>query len=218
MNGSEESSSYSGEEIFMILLLAVLIPIMLLAANLDLRFHVEQALRGFSDASSIRIWLANSDIKGTELAGETLAPSVALQENAAASAKAVIDPEIAVGTPNKSEVNVTKSLSLMALDFSLSELPSSRTRLPDPGGPLKVKKPVYAGTRLIGNMEITIVGEGELLLDANEVRAIMGQQAGASSNAPARLPDQGPVSFATLRELGIDLRYSPTDDVIRINP
>ncbi|MEO0058275.1 MAG: hypothetical protein RIT17_1751, partial [Pseudomonadota bacterium] len=29
---------------------------------------------------------------------------------------------------------------------------------------------------------------------------------------------QGPVSFASLRGMGVDLRYSPVDDVIVINP
>ena len=217
MNGSEEGGGYSWQEIVMILQLAVLIPIMLLASILDLRPHIERASHSLSHASGDRAWQANAAITDTKRDRDAQALSQALPGEVAA-AKTEATSETAGLSPDNSEANTAGPRSLMALDFSLAELPGGRTWLPDAGGPLKVKKPVYAGARLIGDMEITIAGEGQLLLDASEVRAIVGQQPGSSSNSSARLPDQGPVSFATLREMGIDLRYSPNEDVIRINP
>lgn len=217
MNGSEEGSGYSWQDIVMILQLAVLIPIMLLVSILDLRPHIERASHSLSNASGDRAWQVNAAIKGTKRVRDAEALSLALPDEAAA-ARTEATSETAGLSPDDSEANATGPLSLMALDFSLAELPGGRTRLPDAGGPMKVKKPVYSGARLIGDMEITIAGEGQLLLDASEVRAIVGQQPGSSANSSARLPDQGPVSFTTLREMGIDLRYSPNEDVIRINP
>lgn len=217
MSGSEEGSGYSWQDIAMILLLAVLILIMSLASILDLRPHIERASHSTSYASRDRVLRLSADIKGTKLDGEAEALSQTMLDEAAA-AKTVITSETAALSPDNSEANAPRPFSFMALDFSLAELHSGRNQLPDASGLLKVKKPVYAGARLIGDMEITIAGEGQLLLDASEVRSIVGQQLGSSANSSARLPDQGPISFTTLREMGIDLRYAPSEDVIRINP
>jgi hypothetical protein len=201
----------------MILMLAVLIPIMLVTINLDLRSPAGQALVRFSLARNVETSLAGPGAAVASPAQKTEVNSEALSQEAAA-AQSILRPEIAALGTEESEANAVRSLSLMALDFSLTDLSNARARLPDPDGPLKVTKAVYAGGQLIGEMEITVAGEGQLMLDASEVRAIIGQQRIVKSNSSARLPEQGPVSFATLREIGIDLRYSPNEDVIRINP
>lgn len=217
MSSSKESSRYTGEEIFMILMLAIVIPIMMVAINFDLRSPVGQALRSFSVASNVQTPPAGPRVAVASRAQITEVNSRALPQVAAA-ATSKLSPETAALRTERSEANAESSLSIMALDFSLTDLSNARARIPDSDGPLKVTKPVYAGSQLVGGMEITVAAEGQLLLDASEVRAIIGQQPSAKSSSSARLPEQGPVSFATLRELGIDLRYSPSEDVIRINP
>lgn len=217
MDGGEDNGGCSREEGLMLLLLAVLIPIMLLASNLDLKLPVERTWRGISDAGSEPVWRVDAVTTGRSADGRIGALPRALPEDAVAASTMRAPDAVGLGA-EEPEANGAGPLSLMALDFSLNDLPGARARVPSTDSPLKVKKPVYAGGQLVGHMEITVAGEGQLLLEAGEVRALMGQQPGTSPNSPARIPEQGPVSFATLREIGIDLRYSPTEDVIKINP
>jgi hypothetical protein len=218
MHGSLEDDHYSGEEVFMAFLLVVLVPVMLLAANLDLRSQVAEALQQFSRSASIRIWIGQPELMEANVSTEALSSSEAPRETTTPlAAFGVQDSTSAV--PSRATVAEDRKLSIMALNFSLSQFSGSSARLPaHSDGPLTVKKRVYAGSRLIGDLDITVAGEGELLLEAGDVRAVVGEQAGPGSGTPSRLPEQGLVSFASLREMGIDLRYSPTDDAIMINP
>ncbi len=202
----------------MAFLLVVLIPVMLLAANLDLRSKVAEALQQFSPSASIRIWISRPLLADVTQQSEPASAAEVLPETITLPASLGGQSSTA-SAPSGVAVDQKRKLSIMALDFSLTQFSGSSARLLSPSdGPLKVKKRVYAGSRVIGDLDITVAGEGELLLDAGDVRAMVGQQTGAGSGTSSKLPEQGLVSFASLREMGIDLRYSPTDDAIMINP
>ena len=120
MNGSEEGSGYSWQDIVMILQLAVLIPIMLLASILDLRPHIERASHSLSHASGDRAWQANAAITDTKLDRDAQALSQALPGDVAAG-KTEAASESAGLSPDNSEANTAGPRSLMALDLSLTE-------------------------------------------------------------------------------------------------
>lgn len=218
MAAKGQHGSYSWDEVFMALLLAVLIPVMLLGANVDLRSQAGLILHQFSSADGIRFRLDTGDFdpvaaQGDVMAARAASPIPATQEQVQRDADKTIS-----GSEARPKTE-TRLLSLMPVDFSLNELDGLKFRhRSDDDGQLTVNKPIYSGTNLIGNIDITIAGEGNLLLDAEAVRAIMGRQAIGEAEASSRLPEQGLVSFAALRDLGVDLRYFPNEDVIRFNP
>jgi hypothetical protein len=218
MAAKSQHNSYSWDEVFMALLLFVLIPVMLLGANIDLRSQVGLILHQFSSSDGIRFRLDDLDLEQAAKQGDaTAARAVSLAP--ATQEPTGRDPEKPISGSEALPKTETRLLSLMPVDFSLDELDSLKLRQrSDVDGQLTVNKPIYAGTDLIGNIDITIAGEGNLLLDAEAVRTIMGQQAIGKAQASSRLPDQGLVSFAALRDLGVDLRYFPNEDIIRFNP
>jgi hypothetical protein len=218
MGRVKEPEDYRKEEVVMAFLLVVLTPVMLIAANLDLRLQGVPTMQQGSLPAGSRVWSDASDAALRALQREVPAATDAAQ-NEPTGATLLVDTGNAASVPVGLSLDERSALSVMALDFSLSEFAGTSTRLPAPAsGPLKVRKRVYAGSRLIGNLDITIAGDGELLLDAGDVAAVVGHQAGDGAKPKSQLPEQGPVSFASLRGMGVDLRYSPVDDVIVINP
>jgi hypothetical protein len=218
MGRVQEPDDYRKEEVVMAFLLVVLTPVMLIAANLDLRLPGVPTMQQGSLPAGSRVWSDASDAALRALQREVPAATDAAR-NEPTGATLLADTGNAASVPAGLSLDERSALSVMALDFSLSEFAGTSTRLPAPAsGPLKVRKQVYAGSRLIGNLDITIAGDGELLLDAGDVAAVVGQQAGDGATPKSKLPEQGPVSFASLRGMGVDLRYSPVDDVIVINP
>jgi hypothetical protein len=218
MGRVQEPDDYRKEEVVMAFLLVVLTPVMLIAANLDLRLPGVPAMQQGSLPVGSRVWSDASDAALRALQREVPAATDAAR-NEPTGATLLADTGNAASVPAGLSLDERSALSVMALDFSLSEFAGTSTRLPAPAsGPLKVRKQVYAGSRLIGNLDITIAGDGELLLDAGDVAAVVGHQAGDGATPKSKLPEQGPVSFASLRGMGVDLRYSPVDDVIVINP
>lgn len=218
MAAKSQHGSYSWDEVFMAFLLAVLIPVMLLGANVDLRSQVDLILHQFSSADGIRFRLDNGDFDPAAAQGDVMAARAA-SSIPATQEQVQRDADKPISGSEASPKTETRLLSLMPVDFSLNELDGLKFRQrSDDDGQLTVNKPIYSGTDLIGNIDITIAGEGNLLLDAEAVREIMGRQAIGEAKASSRLPEQGLVSFAALRDLGVDLRYFPNEDVIRFNP
>jgi hypothetical protein len=72
------------------------------------------------------------------------------------------------------------------------------------------------GTR-IGNLDVTVSAEGGLIFNSSQLKALL-KTAGLDSWGTS-LPEQdpGPVSTQMLRELGINLRYSPERDAFEIS-
>lgn len=132
-------------------------------------------------------------------------------------------PNPLVPTPSAPSAATTRlssrDLGLLPLDFTLEPPGSERAtaRRADDGAVI-VSKPLLAEGTALGKMDITVADGATLMLEAQQARRVLAGQSGKVSAALDRLPEKGLVSFADLRALGIDLRYSPTEDVIRLNP
>lgn len=227
MTAESRWDGYDREEIFMILLLAVLIPVMLLAANLDLRRKPMLDLQQATPPSAIRVW--GDDRNWAPNPAALAAANTAAKDSAEAAimgpgttsvaSTAQDQPASASGDLKASMPGGIRETSMMAVDFSLADLDGAR--VPSPirkDAPVTVTKAVIMGDQKIGKIDITIQGEGQLLLEAKAVRALLGQQDAKSEKSLMRLPEHGFVSFAQLRDVGIDLRYLPNEDAIRLNP
>ncbi len=111
------------------------------------------------------------------------------------------------------------NLGLLQLDFDLGPSQSGPVAARSSrDGAITISKPLLAGGTTLGSMDITVAGGAILMLEAQQARRVLAGQPGELPSALERLPAEGLVSFADLRALGIDLRYSPTEDVIRLNP
>lgn len=217
----------SWEEAFMLVALAILIPAMLLAANLDLRRQPTRNSQQVSLIDDIRGWsddrrrMQNSAGPADAEAAARNSAETAIKgpEAAPVTNAAYAQPSAASGNIGAATPRDIREITMKAVEFSLADF--DRTRLSPPsrdGASVTVTKPVLVGNQKIGQIDITIESEGPLLLEAQAVRALLGQHDDKPANSLKRLPEQGLVSFAQLRDLGIDLRYSPNEDAIRLNP
>lgn len=227
MKDESGQEGFDYDEIFMILLLAVVIPVMLLATNLDLRRMTIHRAQQSSPTGEIlplnddwnRFQNPDALIATINPAKDSGVATIIGSEAAPAANLAQAQP------PNMSNEQTpplprgNRETSMMAIDFSLADLDGVRVASPmRRDASITVSKVVLVGDRKIGNVDITIESEGRLLLEAGAVRALLGQQDDKSAKSLMRLPEQGLVSFAQLRDVGIDLRYHPNEDAIRLNP
>lgn len=217
----------SWEEAFMLVALAILIPAMLLAANLDLRRQPTRNSQQVSLIDDIRGWsddrrrMQNSAGPADAEAAARNSAETAIKgpEAAPVTSPAHDQPTAASGNLGAATPRDTREITMMAVDFSLADFDSARLSPPSrDGASVTVTKAILVGNQRIGKIDITIESEGRLLLEAQAVRALLGQHDDRPANSLMRLPQQGLVSFAQLRDLGIDLRYSPNEDAIRLNP
>lgn len=143
------------------------------------------------------------------------AAAAAAAELASASKPVSAAAELVPASPRRGAA----ALGLLPLDFNLdpSQPGHSATRSRS-DSTFTISKPLLSAGATLGKMDITIDGGANLLFDAAQARRILAGQPGKVAAALDRLPEKGLVSFADLRALGIDLRYSPTEDVIRLNP
>lgn len=227
MTAENRPDGYGWEEAFMALLLAILIPVLLLAANLDLRPQPSRPSQQTSLIDHIKVW-SNDGTGMPDPAGPIVADAaptdsaegtIAGAENAAVARSDQDEPASGADSPDASKPDGVRASPMMAVDFSLADFDAAG--LPPPSrkdAGVTVTKTVLMGDQRVGKVDITIESEGRLLLEAQAVRALLDQQAGKPANSLKRLPEQGLVSFAQLRDLGIDLRYSPNEDAIRLNP
>lgn len=227
MTAECQQDGFDREEIVMILLLAILIPVMLFAANLDFRRqsvgHAQQA----SSTIAIRVWgddpsrIPSPPARFAADTGDKESTEAAIIGSEAALVANTADeqPPSMSSNPEASIAGGNRETSLMDIDFSLADLDGERVQPPTRNdASITVSKVVLVGDQKIGKVDITIESEGTLLLEANAVRALLGQQDDKSAKSLKRLPEQGLVSFAQLRDAGIDLRYLPNEDAIRLNP
>ena len=104
--------------------------------------------------------------------------------------------------------------SFIPLDFALDrgdEVEAAVASATD--GSIRVRKVVQAGNTQMGAVEITIDRKSSLLIDVADARKLLAQN-GMTTRSLAALPASGLVSFKTLRERGVDLRYDPDRDLV----
>lgn len=100
--------------------------------------------------------------------------------------------------------------SFIPLDFSLPPGNTDNgTFTAAPEGSIRVRKAVQVGSKPVGSLPITIDRHSRLLLDVSDLRKLMRDRP-----LPDGLPADGLVSFRMLRDLGLNLRYNPTEDVL----
>lgn len=171
---------------------------------------------------SIRLDSAGMDVTSTHTALAPPGPGTGEQVEKMATAAMLTPSPSAANTPAPVPATPRRSpseLGLLQLDFNLGPSQSGPAAARSSrDGAIMVRKPLLAGGTALGSMDITIAGGSVLMLEAQQARRVLAGQPGKVPAALERLPDKGLVSFADLRALGIDLRYSPNEDVIRLNP
>jgi len=199
-------------------LIAVVIAAMSIISTHDLRPRLQQVSVEFAKREAIRDPL---DLLGRERprpqaspdAGAEKPPSVAVGRS----------PSIVVrqSTGETKELlgNADKSLPVMDIDFSLAgpiRLAGAPPALDSKA--FKVKKRLYVEGRLVGNIDVVVGSDGQLFLETEEIESIARIERQSDKAQQSRVAGQGLVSFSQLREAGLDLRYSPSDDAIALNP
>ncbi|MHA6334638.1 hypothetical protein ACXYL9_13280 [Qipengyuania sp. CAU 1752] len=102
--------------------------------------------------------------------------------------------------------------SFIPLDFSLPPGNTDNgTLTAAPEGSIRVRKAVHVGSKPVGSLQITIDRNSRLLLDVRDLRKLMRDRP-----LPDGLPADGLVSFRMLRDLGVNLRYNPTEDLVSL--
>jgi len=100
------------------------------------------------------------------------------------------------------------------LDFNLADFTGGNRAATPSGqdGEIEVQKTPTANGQILGTLTVTIDKYAQLHAAPGELRQILAETneiSGLSRVGSARL-----VSFARLRDTGIDLRYDPVSDVI----
>ena len=91
-----------------------------------------------------------------------------------------------------------------------------RAALGSGAGGVSISKIVHVGDRPAGNLEVTVRSSGELFVDGRELRALLRRSDFGTTSTLARGLGDGSYSFRALREAGIEFRYSPDEDVLKI--
>ena len=65
---------------------------------------------------------------------------------------------------------------------------------------------------------MVVGGDGQLFLETEQLKSIARIERQGGKVQQSRLAGEGLASFSQLREAGLDLRYSPSDDAIALNP
>jgi hypothetical protein len=138
---------------------------------------------------------------GADEAADAVAQTVG-QPGRAPLASTVVDP----GLPASKD-------GVMPVAFDLLQPAASGETVG--GDAIVVRKAVRINDREVGSMPIHIDGDSRLLVDSGELRRILAK-AGVSSDALASANGAGLRSFTQLRSAGLDLRYDPASDTIRV--
>jgi hypothetical protein len=102
-------------------------------------------------------------------------------------------------------------------NFARAELSrASNSSRGDRCGEIRVVKGIYVDGTRAGHLEITVSASGDLIVDCRHLKALLAKPGLESRWGGARELADGPVNFRTLRDNGIDLRYSLEDDSFRI--
>jgi len=160
--------------------------------------------------------LASSEETATEsvpILADT--PQASMSESAVAAALPdASKPQIAPGERNSDQAT---SSALMGIDFDLAK-PDAVSSAPtlQPGSLVAVEKSVFANGSELGSLTVQIDPAAKPYLNRAELKELL-DRAGVST---ARLDARGSaelLSFTNVREAGIDLRYDPVNDNIKLN-
>lgn len=82
---------------------------------------------------------------------------------------------------------------------------------------ISIAKDLHIGRARAGRLDVTVTVSGELMVDYRQLKELMAA-AGVEQRGDAmeELRD-GPADLRALQRAGIDIRYSPEEDVFRIN-
>jgi hypothetical protein len=219
MAADGQQDRLSGEEIFMILILSIVIPAMLLAINFDLSPQVEQQPYRSSPAEDIRSGVAEYESRQASPELRVLSTGEAEQVLPVPSRDQPLQQQMEA-TADSAQVAPEREglrFSLMPIDFSLTGS-GSPTAVPQAANEqMKISKSLLVNGEPVGNIEIYINSSGDPSIDVREFRNSSVQEKIKKFQMASRLPQKGLMKFTELREFGIDFRYSPTDDVIILN-
>ena len=104
----------------------------------------------------------------------------------------------------------------MPIDYSLpGGQGSSTNKQAVSGDAILVSKSVLFGSEVIGTVDIAVDGNSRLLVASDDLRRLISDKPG-SARVLGSLGSDEMVSFATLRDFGVQLRYDPNEDVIKL--
>lgn len=82
--------------------------------------------------------------------------------------------------------------------------------------PVRIAKDVYVQGERAGKLDIIVAQDGALLVDGRALKLLLARAAPQSAGGVAAGLGDGPISLQALRAVGIDLRYSRSDDAFRL--
>lgn len=220
MAADGQNDRLSGEEIFMILLLVIVIPVMLLAINSDPSPQADQQLYRPSPAESVGTDIAKYASHQTP-SGPSALSAVETEQARPSPSRDQMIPEGLEAAADTAQVSPKKEsllLSLMPSDFSLNGAGGPSAVAQAAYEQVKIKKPLLVNGERVGNIEIYINSDGDPSVDMKEFVKPSIRENMKNFQIASRLSEKGIVKFKELREFGIDFRYSPTEDVIILNP
>lgn len=100
---------------------------------------------------------------------------------------------------------------------SLGALRGEPEGRPNGSGAISIAKDLYMGRNWAGRLDVTVTASGDLMVDGRQLKELLaGTGLEQRGNAIGELGD-GPADLRSLQRVGIDIRYSPEEDVFRIN-
>lgn len=113
--------------------------------------------------------------------------------------------------------NQAMSSSLMGIDFDLAT-PNAISNSPtiQPGNLVAVQKSVFANGAELGSLTVQIDPAAKPFLNRAELKELL-DRAGVSTTKLDARGSADLLSFNSVREAGIDLRYDPVNDSIKLN-
>lgn len=104
------------------------------------------------------------------------------------------------------------------LDFDLRDADgANEAARPAANGAVDVRKPLRRGSQNLGEVTVRVDRYSRLFVDAGQLRKVLDRQ-GDREALLRRLPENGMMGFAELRDRGVDLRYDPIADGLALRP
>lgn len=104
-------------------------------------------------------------------------------------------------------------------DAELAQVPVARAAVATDAAtpaPIRIVKDVYVQGERAGQLDIIIAQDGALLVDGRALKRLLARTVSQSADGVAAGLGDGPVSLQALRAVGIDLRYSRSDDAFSL--
>lgn len=207
----------SSEEILMIF--SLLFSTSVISISFNLKSWSEAAapvtrISFHAPATSAPARLHRSGLEPVDVSNSAPNPAIESSELGSVRAGSVVTSDYAEGAFSMSSGHSSATDTRFAF-AGLSGLRNSISR--QGNGEIRVVKPAYADGTHLGNLEVTVSVDGNLSFKSRQLKALLAKPGLEVWSASTQGLDNGLVSFETLREQGILLRYSTKRDAFEIS-